>query len=1321
MPREVFLAPGGSPFVQNTPFQHHEHSDTDISLPELSSHYFRAGGNPDNLNSSRGLAGLGDISIDMAEDDSPMRFRSSGSDEMLMGVKGGEFLADDSALGFDTSLMSKPFESRSKLNHSTTLPVTVAEEPEPEIEVEQAAKTGKPKRKKSTRSRSKSPSKKSVTPDPVSVAVESGAPFLREPMETTTEVPEPGEPSWVFDPFPMLKCSLQPEPEVVVPEPEVRPRRTSPRKARTRAPSAVEPPVVSNATLAASPFNPFSPPTSELAPPSEPTPQPTQQSPEVSTQPPQSTKSKRTSRSVGRSKSKTRSKDVPAEEDNPQVGGITTSATLVPSIGKEHTSPDLGQSVLPSFPKAADAHKETSPPAAAEDILPPAFVDKYSSIIKTTIPQQQPVHARAESGPVPFKFQAVPSTTKSRSKSLTPAETHTPPVPPTITSTLATPSLDIPASEETPREPTEEEEAEAIASALQILRRDSSIFPQLRQSIAPNYTPTLEPIPSHGNALAAAQEPNQTLVQAEPVHKRTRVGRSSTRVRGGAGITAPGNQARMNQVIEEGRVEASQKPEEAIPELDTLGVGTLTRPNGPVDEADEAGEAELEQELVAEDIVVPVNFGSRTPSPTPVPTSASPPFGTQPGPEPRSAISGTRTGPIPRSRTSTAPNSSPPSSTGPTGMNDAPVKPRAVRASLPVQTTRVSAPTTRAARMSEGRPMVARNVGSARASKPREPELVEEKEDDEKNAEETTGPDLPIVDVSAPTSIPPIGDVVQPAAVGNSVVPSEPVSALEATTEARIDHEPHPEPGLAEDLNTSAPTKLPAQHKALGVSGKGRPQRAAPVASQKAVSTAASKPGARVLSGQRSVSITEKPSVPAPTKTTVVVAPKSSVVALGEGTPPIAESAPASSSSARPQRKVTTSRKPGPTASVTQKPPSGSSQATDTTGPVLNKDAKTSSSRVAAKNKPEAKARPTRTLPKCTAATSRDQTSGETEGNEETALSKQVTDGDKAEAIEQVAKEAITKPTRAGPFEHTHGVFQPILNYQDLNNPLACSEPHTSPPRPNKRCATPEIDPEHQVFDSPSKRVRFSAELEAGPTPRAAPNRVKPKPSLKPFAKPKFRLKVNRPKRTLTRNKPPTDMVPSYAAPLKRTVSAQVDSGVANSERPPLSESRTNARSTTNKLKPTVPVEFTFRSELRTKPPVEVPLPNAIPIALPMPDFAAAHAAAEAANLARRERTQAVFLAAQAELEGWRESKHEIGGETARRAAERAVFDAALRVKEAETERMRLEAKKLEDEREATEIKELRKRMVPKANPVPEWYKQIGQNENRGEGRVETE
>jgi hypothetical protein len=138
-----------------------------------------------------------------------------------------------------------------------------------------------------------------------------------------------------------------------------------------------------------------------------------------------------------------------------------------------------------------------------------------------------------------------------------------------------------------------------------------------------------------------------------------------------------------------------------------------------------------------------------------------------------------------------------------------------------------------------------------------------------------------------------------------------------------------------------------------------------------------------------------------------------------------------------------------------------------------------------------------------------------------------------------------------------------------------------------------------------------------------------------------------------------------------------------------------------------MPVAFTFRSEMRLKPYIEQPHPAAIPIANPMPDFASAHAAAEAANLARRQRAQEALLAAQAELEGYRSSKYAIGSETARRAAERAVFDAAIKVKEAEAERIRVEQRRLEAEKEAVDIKKMRKKMVPKANPVPEFYRSL--------------
>lgn len=120
-----------------------------------------------------------------------------------------------------------------------------------------------------------------------------------------------------------------------------------------------------------------------------------------------------------------------------------------------------------------------------------------------------------------------------------------------------------------------------------------------------------------------------------------------------------------------------------------------------------------------------------------------------------------------------------------------------------------------------------------------------------------------------------------------------------------------------------------------------------------------------------------------------------------------------------------------------------------------------------------------------------------------------------------------------------------------------------------RRASTPEHDTGVDAFESPSKRVRFSANLEAGPTPGPSRTAVQRQPKsnlkVKAIAKPKFQLKASRPKskpkpkpkRTLTRDGAPGAM-PSYAAPLKRTVSEKVETEAADSEnsRPPLSESQ---------------------------------------------------------------------------------------------------------------------------------------------------------------------
>ncbi|QRW12744.1 proteoglycan 4 [Ceratobasidium sp. AG-Ba] len=1141
MPREVFLAPGGSPFVQNN---NTRNDDADTSLPDMSSRYFRANANPEDLNSSGALAGLDDISADMAEDESPMRFRASVSDELLMGVNGGEFLADDSAMGFDTSLVAKPFDSRPKLMDSTSIPPAVSEEPEEE----------KPKRKNSF--------------------------ALQIALEEEYHVTQ----------------NLEPEAE---PEPETKPRRTSPRKARTtRTTSSTEPPPAFSITPSSSTSNPFSSP-----PVADSTPTAPSEHAGADVQAPQTTKPKRTSRTAGRSKSKTRSKNMPAEvEEEPSAEAPAALETI-------SSSPPVDQRI--------------SPPA--EVAQPPTFSNKYLDIAN----EHEPKHVLTESAPTssPFKFQTRSLARNSRSKSLTPPVSSNAPVAET--------SSPDPSAE---REPTEEEEAEAVASALRILRRDSSIFPRLRQSIAPSPTPILESeaAPTQDEAPAPVEEGAATEVQAEPIHKRTRVGRASTRARGGSSAAG---RSRMDQVAEE----EAFKSEVAAVQVEAPAV---IAPEG------QAGE---DEPTVTDDIAVPVNFGSRTPSPVPAPVAVQAPPQPEPEPEVVNAFIDSKPARAPRTRSSTAPNTSIP----PTGT-----KSRVTRASLPAQTARV----TRTTRMSEGR---LPSVANTRSTKSKEPELVEENEEQERMMEEEPAI-APNVDASAPAPEPLVEEAAQSVVVPCPATPAEPdmiaQNAIEAELEPKL--EQAREPTESSPTPAPVPAKPAVQRKALGASDKGGPQRV-PTTSQKPPS----KTGARTASGQRTASGTQKP----PSKTTTTTGAVSKVA-------------------------TTTARKASP---ATQKPPS-------TSGPT-----RVSVSQSLPKSKDDVGARPTRTLPKRASATSREQESMETLQEELATPAGRVVIEAEDHVMDEPVKEPAPEPIRAGPFEHKRPAFQPILTRADSSSELS-SVSDTSPPRPNKRRASPEAEVEQPVLDSPSKRVRFSADLEAGPTPRAGPSQTKPKPSIKPFAKPSFQLKASRPKtkakpkRTLTRS----GATPSYAAPLKRNVSetAESEAEATGSERPPLSESRANTRSVTNKLKPTVPVEFTFRSDLRMKPPVETPLPNAIPVALPMPDFAAAHAAAEAANLARRERAQAAFLAAQAELESFRTSKHMIGGETARRAAERAVFDAAMKVKEAEAERLRVEEKRLADEREAAEIKEMRKRMVPKANPVPEWYNHIGRNENGSEG-----
>ena len=94
-----------------------------------------------------------------------------------------------------------------------------------------------------------------------------------------------------------------------------------------------------------------------------------------------------------------------------------------------------------------------------------------------------------------------------------------------------------------------------------------------------------------------------------------------------------------------------------------------------------------------------------------------------------------------------------------------------------------------------------------------------------------------------------------------------------------------------------------------------------------------------------------------------------------------------------------------------------------------------------------------------------------------------------------------------------------------------------------------------------------------------------------------------------------------------------------------------------------------------------------------IPDFKAIHAAEELALAARRPHAAPTVPV-------------ERAFSTEQRAHERERFEEARRAREREAEREREERRRLEAIEEEKEIRELRRRAVPKANEMPEWYAQ---------------
>jgi hypothetical protein len=134
---------------------------------------------------------------------------------------------------------------------------------------------------------------------------------------------------------------------------------------------------------------------------------------------------------------------------------------------------------------------------------------------------------------------------------------------------------------------------------------------------------------------------------------------------------------------------------------------------------------------------------------------------------------------------------------------------------------------------------------------------------------------------------------------------------------------------------------------------------------------------------------------------------------------------------------------------------------------------------------------------------------------------------------------------------------------------------------------------------------------------------------------------------------------------------------------------------------PTKPIGFAFRSDVRLEarkagfreksltPGVEKRTKSHD---APIPDFKALHAAELQASLTFRKEHVAPTVPVTPKLK------------TKLRAKERESFDEMMRQKEEEMDRIKEQRRKAREEEEEMEVKELRKRAIPKANEVPKWY-----------------
>lgn len=131
-------------------------------------------------------------------------------------------------------------------------------------------------------------------------------------------------------------------------------------------------------------------------------------------------------------------------------------------------------------------------------------------------------------------------------------------------------------------------------------------------------------------------------------------------------------------------------------------------------------------------------------------------------------------------------------------------------------------------------------------------------------------------------------------------------------------------------------------------------------------------------------------------------------------------------------------------------------------------------------------------------------------------------------------------------------------------------------------------------------------------------------------------------------------------------------------------------------VNPTKPVAFNFSLDARMEArKAELERPSTSQQKhqnpTPVPDFKTLHAAHEAELAHRKENITPVYPLP-------------IELKTDVRAKERERFDERMRIKERELERAMEERRREQEANEQKEIREFRKRAVPKAHTVPVWY-----------------